>query len=150
MAPAKRNLIGVVLAAGTRSVGPNYLETGWGQADVVRGAALSEMHRRAKLAVLYDEIYEHYSARDPKLVRRRLMQEALQSRVMLIGQALGRDTQRLSGIPYYSPPAEHPTLSRGGLELDKFLAGFHYTIQLGGAGQYAYHTDLARYFPGRG
>ena len=113
------------------------------------GAALSEMHRRAKLAVLYDEIYEHYSARDAKLVRRRLVLEALQSRVMLIGQALGRDTQRLSGIPYYPPPAETSTLSRGGRELDKFLAGFGYTIQLGGAGQYTYHTDLAHYFPER-
>ena len=107
------------------------------------------MHRRAKLDALFREIYEHYSARDPKLVRRRLIPEALESRVMLIAQALGRDTQHLSGIPWNYPPAEHPTLSRSGRVLDKFLAGFGYTIRLGGGGQYAYSTDLAHYFPGR-
>ena len=109
------------------------------------------MDRRRKLAALYREIHKHYSGRDRKLERRRLIPEALESRVMLIGQALARDTQRLSGIPYYSPPAQDPSLSRrgGGPVLDKFLAGFGYTIQLGGKGQYAYHTDLALYFPGR-
>ena len=71
------------------------------------------MHRRPKLAVLYDEIYQHYSASDPKLVRRRLMPDALQSRVMLIGQGLARDTQRLSGIPYHFPPAGPKMVGEG-------------------------------------
>ena len=107
------------------------------------------MERRARVEALYDEIFAHYRPRDPALVRRRLVPDSLESRVVLLGQALGRDTQRLSGLPYCIPPPEHPTLSRGGRELDRFLTSFGYTIQPGGRGQYAYHTDLAHYFPGR-
>ena len=112
----------------------------------------ADSHRRAKLADLYLEIHEHYSPRDPKLACRRVIPEALESRVMLIGEALADDTQRVSEIPYYKlTPAGEPTLKRrgGGPVLDKFLARFGYTIDPGGRGQYAYHTDLACYFPGR-
>jgi uracil-DNA glycosylase family 4 len=105
--------------------------------------------RLAELDGLYDEIYACYRRSDPLLVRRQTVPEALDSRVILVGQAPGRDTQRLSGLPYCLPPPESPTLSRGGRVLDAFLSRFGYTIHPEGRGQYAYHTDLAHYFPGR-
>ncbi len=105
--------------------------------------------RVAELEILYDEIYSHFSTRDPQLVRRRVVPNVLASRVMLVGQALGRDTQRLSGLPYCFPHPDRPTLSRGGRTLERFLRTFGYTIDPSGDRQYAYHTDLTHYFPGR-
>jgi uracil-DNA glycosylase family 4 len=107
------------------------------------------MDRLVDLNALYDEIHAFYGPDDRDLVRRRTVPEALQSRVVLLGQAPGRDTQRLSGLPYCFPPPERPTLSRGGQVLDAFLARFGYSIHPGGPRQYAYHTDLVHYFPGR-
>lgn len=110
---------------------------------------MRELKAREVLETLYEEIYAQYRGSDPELVRRHLVRDALGSRVFLLGQALGRDTQRLSGFPYHHPPSEHPQLSRGGHELQRFVAKFGYRINLQGPGQYAYHTDLAHYFPGR-
>ena len=112
----------------------------------------SANRRRASLGSLYREIHSRYGGHDPELVPRRVVPEVLESRIMLVGQALGRDTQRLSGLPYHLPPrqsTERPVLSRGDKELDRFLARFGYTIQVDGEGQYAYHTDLVHFFPGR-
>jgi uracil-DNA glycosylase family 4 len=115
-----------------------------------RGAcSVQAMDRLSEVDALYDEIFAHYRSRDPELVRRRIVPEALESDVMLLGQALGRDTQRLSGLPFCFPPPERPRLSKGGRELDRFLARFGYTILPGGRGRYAHHTDLVHYFPGR-
>lgn len=62
------------------------------------------MERRARVEALYDEIFAHYRPRDPAFVCLRLVPDSLESRVVLLGQALGRDTQRLSGLPYCIPP----------------------------------------------
>jgi uracil-DNA glycosylase family 4 len=107
--------------------------------------------RRAReLEALYDEIYTHYAARDPELVPRVLFEGSLDSRVVLLGQALAKDTQRRSGIPYCFPPASQLRLSNGGRVLDAFLAWFGYTIDPRIVDRhYAHHTDLAHYFPGK-
>lgn len=110
----------------------------------------SSDERSAALAELYGEIHQRYSPFDPELVERRIVRGMADSEVFLLGQALGRDTQRLSGLPYCLPPSDRPKLSRGGKELDRFLACFGYTIDpLERGRKYAYHTDLAHYFPGR-
>lgn len=102
------------------------------------------------LKALYKEVHAHYRERDPDLVRRLLIRRALDSRVLLLGQALAEKTQRLSGLPYCFPPSDKPSLSKGGRELDKFLDTFGYTIDPSADDrQYAYHTDLAHYFPGK-
>jgi uracil-DNA glycosylase len=109
-----------------------------------------EDQQAAELVALYEEIHAHYRDRDPDLVPRVLIVRALSSRIMLLGQALAEKTQRLSGIPYCLPPSKHPRLSRGGRELDSFLFTFGYTIDPAvDDRQYAYHTDLAHYFPGK-
>src|SRR5688572_21299816 len=52
---------------------------------------------------------------DPRRVRRRVVEKSLGSRVFIVGQALGPNTQRLSGIPYMS---ETGNLSTTGNALD--------------------------------
>lgn len=104
----------------------------------------------AAIEALYQEIFEHYRGRDADLVPRQLIPEALASRVLLLGQALAEKTQRLSGIPYCLSPPDSSRLSKGGRALDAFLSNFGYTIDPSNAErQYAYHTDLAHYFPGK-
>jgi len=105
--------------------------------------------RVSQLDALYEEIHARYSSSDPELVRRITVPRVLESRVLLLAQALGRDTQRLSGLPYCFSPAERPTLSKGGQVLDAFLWRFGHTIDANGCGRYAYHTDIAHYYPGR-
>lgn len=104
--------------------------------------------RAAQLENLYEEIHRRYSPRDSGLVPRRVVPEALESRVLLVAQALGRDTQRLSGLPYCFPTSGR-RLSKGGQVLDAFLRRFGHTINPNGLDQYAYHTDIAHYYPGR-
>lgn len=106
--------------------------------------------RVLELEALYREIYDHYGRRDPELVLRVIIEASLRSRIVLLGQALAKDTQRLSGLPYCFPPASNPRLSKGGRTLDEFLARFGYTIDPKiDERQYAHHTDLAHYFPGK-
>lgn len=77
-------------------------------------------------------------------VRRRLPEQLVGSEVMLVGEALGPGTQRLSGLPYVQPDG---TLRPAGRTLNRFLATFGYTIRPDGPGQYAYSTDLVRCVP---
>jgi len=95
---------------------------------------------------LYAEIHAFASSEDSELVPRRVLPEALESEVVILGQALGRDTQRLSGLPYTLADG---TLSRGGRVLDGFLSKFGYTISPDGHRQYVYSTDLVCRYPGR-
>lgn len=70
--------------------------------------------------------------------------------VFLVGQALGRDTQRLSGHPYTFPGGPPHQLSRGGTLLNTWLSEIGCTIDPEcGSRRYAYHADLHPGFPGR-
>jgi uracil-DNA glycosylase len=83
-------------------------------------------------------------------VRRTVLPEALDSDLFVIGQALGRDTQRLSGLPYVFPGGPPYRLSKGGALLDRWLSDVGYTIDPGKpTRRYAYHADLHPGFPGR-
>jgi len=105
------------------------------------------LDRRVRLQQLYDEIYAYAAANDPQLRPRVVIDSMAVSEVVLVAQALGRDTQRLSGFPYVFPGSG---LSKGGATLDRFLAEFGYTIDPGAASRrYAFHTDLVPWFPGR-
>jgi uracil-DNA glycosylase len=63
---------------------------------------------------------------------------------MLIGEAPGPSTQRLTGLPYIGPDGQMSTTGR---TLDGFLSRFGYTIDPDGPGQYAYSTDLVHCVP---
>jgi uracil-DNA glycosylase len=81
---------------------------------------------------------------DPKRVPRKLPKQASRSELLLVGEALGPGTQRLSGLPYLEPDG---SLRSTGRTLDAFLGRFGYTIQPDGTDRYAYSTDLVRCFP---
>lgn len=68
---------------------------------------------------------------DPLVVPRVLIPEVLESELFLVGQALGRDTQRLSGLPYVFPDWPPYRLSNGGHLLDRWLDDCGYTINHG-------------------
>jgi uracil-DNA glycosylase len=111
--------------------------------------ASSKSSRLRSLEVLNDEIFHHYSRRDSKLVKRVVIPEVLDYKLMLVGQAPGGVTQRFSGIPYVKP-GRGRRLSPTGQKLNGFLLQFGYTIDPGDRGhQYAYVTDVAHYYPGR-
>ena len=99
---------------------------------------------------LYAEQHTFAVARDADVVPRLFVERALESEIFLVGQALGRDTQRLSGVPYVFPGGPPHALSRGGHVLDRWLADVGYTISPDVADRrYAYHADLHPGFPGR-
>lgn len=81
---------------------------------------------------------------DPKRVPRKQPKQASRSELLLVGEALGPGTQRLSGLPYLEPDG---SLRSTGRTLNAFLARFGYTIQPEGSDRYAYSTDLVRCFP---
>lgn len=77
-------------------------------------------------------------------VRRVLPATVVESRVMLVGEAPGPSTQRLTGLPYIRPGGQMRTSGR---TLEGLLNGFDYTVDPAGSRQYAYSTDLVRCVP---
>ncbi len=103
-----------------------------------------------ELERIYSAEYEAAHAIDPEVVRRKVRADALRSEVFLVGQALGRDTQRLSGLPYVFPGGPPYRLSKGGAVLDRWLEQIGYTIRPHEPRRrYAYHADLHAGFPGK-
>jgi uracil-DNA glycosylase len=86
-----------------------------------------------------------WMVRDPHRVPRKLVRRALVSPVMIIGQALGSSTQRLSGVPYAFPNGD---LSRTGVTLNAFLHKFGHTIDERSDMPYVYSTDIVQRYTG--
>jgi len=83
---------------------------------------------------------------DPDRVRRRVLARALNSKVFVIGQALSKNSQRKSGLPYV---LANGRLSQTGRKLDAFLGSFGYTIDPNSERWYAYSSDLIQHYPGK-
>lgn len=79
-------------------------------------------------------------------VLRRVVQRTAGSVVFVVGQGLGPDTQRKSGLPYTFPSGH---LSPTGRALDALLQLFGYTIDSTGNLPYAYSSDIVQRYPGR-
>ena len=85
--------------------------------------------------------------KDEQKVKRVFDQRAISSKVLIIGQALGSSTQRLSGIPYVYKNGE---LSRTGARLNEFLKLFGCTVNpKDKSRQYVYSSDIVHCYPGR-
>lgn len=82
---------------------------------------------------------------DPRRVIRKPIEEALDAEVMLLGESLGAQTQRHSGVPYINPDG---SMLETGRTLDEFLGRFGYTIRPGTGRQYIYSTDAVQRWPG--
>jgi uracil-DNA glycosylase len=83
---------------------------------------------------------------DNEQVVRRVVPRAAISPLLLVGQALGPDTQRRSGLPYTYP---NGTLSPTGRALDQLLHRIGFTIEVKGTLPYAYSSDIVQRYPGR-
>ena len=104
----------------------------------------------AELEEIFAAQHAAASELDPDVVLREPRHDLLDSELFLVGQALGRDTQRLSGLPYVFPGGPPHRLSKGGAVLDRWLDPLGYTIDPDDdRRQYAYHADLHPGFPGR-
>lgn len=84
---------------------------------------------------------------DPDRVLKKISRTTEKSDVVIIGQALAKNTERLSGLPYTTAKG---SLSPTGLVLDKFLALFGYTINPHNTDRKTvYSTDIFKDFPGK-
>jgi uracil-DNA glycosylase family 4 len=81
---------------------------------------------------------------DPDRVRRRVIPHSLRSDIFLVGQALARDSQSRSGLPYHRADG---SITRTGKALDTFLKSFGYSVAPMET-RYAYSSDLVQHFPG--
>jgi uracil-DNA glycosylase len=83
---------------------------------------------------------------DDERIVRRVISRAAGSPVFLVGQALGPDTQRRSGLPYTYP---NGSLSATGRALDRLLHMLGFTIDPSSALPYVYSSDILQRYPGR-
>ncbi len=100
-----------------------------------KGTRAARMEEKLnKLAKLYEEMHlclrcinspNRKIVNDLKKVMRIVEKRATASKVFLVGQALGEQTQRISGRPYTKANGK---LSNTGHNLEKFLRLFGYTI----------------------
>jgi uracil-DNA glycosylase family 4 len=102
--------------------------------------------REQQLKDLYAEGHAWASRDDPELVPRRFVERSLDAEVVLIGQALAQDTQRLSGLPY---TFRDGSSSGGGRQLSEFLEQLGHSIDPSSNLAYAHSIDLVPRFPGR-
>lgn len=82
---------------------------------------------------------------DDQRVVRRLVARSAASPLFVVGQALGPDTQRRSGLPYIYPDGR---LSPTGRVLDEFLRHMGFTIDPSGTLPYVYSSDIVQRYPG--
>ena len=82
---------------------------------------------------------------DNQKVKRKIVTRALNSEVFIIGESLGKTTQRLSGLPYISVNGQ---LSRTGQALNDFLMAFGYTIYPTSSKGDVYSSDTIQCCPG--
>lgn len=82
---------------------------------------------------------------DEERVVRPVVTRAAISPLFIIGQALGPDTQRRSGLPYTYPTG---ALSSTGRVLDQFLRKMRFTIDAASKLPYPYSTDIVQRYPG--
>jgi hypothetical protein len=106
-----------------------------------------------KIGKLYEQIHNRCFGipgcemkPDARKVQRKVVKRAIESEVVIIGQALGKSTQRLSGLSYMSINEQ---LSRTGQVLDNFLNSFGYTIDPSSSLKYVYSSDIVQCYPGR-
>jgi DNA polymerase len=83
---------------------------------------------------------------DEERVARRVVTRTTTSSLFLVGQALGPNTQRRSGLPYTYP---NGGLSQTGQTLDRFVRKMGFTIDAMGTLPYAYSSDIVQRYPGR-
>lgn len=111
-----------------------------------------------RLSSIYDEIIQCRSCigksgslmgDDTRRVRRVVKTESLASSIFVIAQALGGETQRLTGLPYVRPDGR---LSNTGNRFERFLSLIGYTVNSSSTDSglsCAYCSDIVYCYPGK-
>lgn len=119
------------------------------------GATKTRTSKARYLSRLYRDIYEcERCIQDPtcemrpddRRVLRRVISRSVTSPLFIVGQALGPETQRRSGLPY---TYTNGTLSPTGRALDQFLRMIGFSIDVEGDLPYPYSSDIVQRYPGR-
>ncbi len=82
---------------------------------------------------------------DSQKVKRKIIDRTINSEVFVIGESLGRTTQRLSGLPYTSLNGQ---LSKTGQVLNDFLMAFGFAIHPTSSQKFVYSSDTIQCYPG--
>jgi len=97
---------------------------------------------------LYADIHNDCCKIDPESVPRQVISRALESDIVIIGQAPGASTQRLSGIPYVKFDGNLSTT--GKFLVNNLLGLFDYTLNSDDKKRkLVYSTDMVQFFPGK-
>ncbi len=103
------------------------------------------MNKREKLKSIFDEIYTlNICGKDPLKVHRDISKTNINSRVMVIAEAMAPEQVRLSGVNYFFKDG---TIGNTGKSLENFLNKFGYTVYPEKP-NCVYHTEIVHGFPG--
>lgn len=103
------------------------------------------MNKREQILSLYDDIYNlNVCGKDPQKVRRDISKTNLNSKIMIIAEAMAPEQVRLSGINYFFKDG---TIGSTGKSLEKFLNLFNHSVYPDNP-NCIYHTEIVHSFPG--
>jgi len=103
------------------------------------------MNKQEKLQLMFDEIYSlNICGKDPLKVHRDISKTNINSKVMVIAEAIAPEQVRLSGVNYFFKDG---TIGNTGKSLEKFLNKFGYTVYPDKP-NCIYHTEIVHGFPG--
>lgn len=103
------------------------------------------MTKQQKLVEIFNRIYNlNVCGPDPLKVKRDISATNINSKVMVIAEAMAPEQVRLSGINYFYKDG---TIGSTGKSLEKFLNKFDYTVYPSRE-NCIYHTEIVHNFPG--
>jgi uracil-DNA glycosylase len=103
------------------------------------------MNKENKIKSIFDEIYNlNICGKDPLKVHRDISKMNINSKVMVIAEAMAPEQVRLSGVNYFFKDG---TIGNTGKSLEKFLNKFEYTVYPDRP-NCVYHTEIVHGFPG--
>jgi len=103
------------------------------------------MKKSEELKSIFQEIYNlNVCGKDPLKVHREISKTDINSKVMIIAEAMAPEQVRLSGINYFFKDG---TIGNTGKSLEKFLNKFGYTVYPDKP-NCIYHTEIVHGFPG--
>jgi len=103
------------------------------------------MDKKEKLQFIFNEIYNlNICGKDPLKVHRDISKTNINSKVMIIAEAMAPEQVRLSGVNYFFKDG---TIGNTGKSFEKFLNKFEYTVYPDKP-NCVYHTEIVHGFPG--
>ncbi len=103
------------------------------------------MNKKEKFEKIFDEIHNlNVCGKDPLKVPRDISKTNINSKVMIIAEAMAPEQVRVSGVNYFFKDGK---VGNTGKNLEKFLNFFNYTVYTNKK-NCVYHTEIVHNFPG--